>query len=93
MADAGILSVSYDNTTQTGILRVNHDQVTRVKAALLLITHIGRTQTIVRTHGVSGMLEKVKRFMPETARRTTKETTKGLRRRNHATNAAPNDGV
>lgn len=93
MAEAGILSISYDTKTQTGILRVNHDQVPRVKAALLMITHLGRTQVIVRTTGVSGILKKVKRFLPETARRTTKETTKGLRRRNYATNATSNDGI
>ena len=79
MADAGILSVSYDTTTQTGILRVNHDQVFKVKAALLMVTHLGTRQVLIRTHGVSGILKKVKRFLPETAKRTTKETTKGLR--------------
>lgn len=79
MADAGILSVSYDMKTQTGILRCNHDQVHRVKAALLMVTHLGRTQVVIRTHGVSGILKKVKRFMPEESRKTTKETTKGLR--------------
>ena len=78
MAEAGILSVSYDTATQTGILRVNHDQVARIRAAMLMTTHLGRTQVIIRTRGVSGILKKVKRFMPETARRTTKETTKGL---------------
>lgn len=79
MADAGILSVSYDAKTQTGILRVNHDQVPRVKAALLMVTHLGRQQVLIRTLGVSGILKKSKRFLPETARKTTKETTKGLR--------------
>jgi RNase P/RNase MRP subunit POP5 len=94
MAEAGILSVSYDTKTQTGILRTNHDQVVRVKAALLMITHLGKTQVIIRTRGVSGILKKVKRFLPETARRTTKETTKGLRGgKNYATNATPNDGI
>jgi ribonuclease P/MRP protein subunit POP5 len=93
MADAGVLSISYEQQTQTGILRVNHNQVVRVRAALLLATHIGRTQVIIRTLGVSGMLNKVKRFLPSVARRTTKETTKGVRRRNHATNAAPDDGI
>jgi RNase P/RNase MRP subunit POP5 len=80
MADAGVLSVSYDTTSQTGILRVNHDQVVRVRAALLMITHLGRTQVIIRTRGVSGILKKAKRFLPQGAKRTTKETTKGLRK-------------
>ena len=81
MAEAGILSVSYDQATQTGILRCNHDQVIKVKTALLMTTHLGRTQVLIRTRGVSGILDKVKRFLPETARRTSKETTKGLRKR------------
>jgi ribonuclease P/MRP protein subunit POP5 len=79
MADAGILSISYDAKTQTGILRVNHTEVAKVKAALLMITHIGKQQVIIRSLGVSGILKKSKRFLPESARRTTKETTKGLR--------------
>jgi ribonuclease P/MRP protein subunit POP5 len=78
-ADAGILSVSYEQSTQTGILRVNHDQVPKVKAALLMITHIGKQQVIIRTLGVSGILKKVKRFLPEQARKTTKATTHGIR--------------
>jgi RNase P/RNase MRP subunit POP5 len=81
MADAGVLSVAYDTATKTGILRVNHDQVHRVSAALTMVTHLGRTPAIVRTRGVSGILAKSKRFLPESARRTTKETTKGLRKR------------
>jgi len=80
MADAGILSVSYDKETQTGLLRCNHDQVARVRAALLMVTHLGRTQVAIRTRGVSGVLKKAKRFMPEQSRKTSKETTKGLRK-------------
>jgi ribonuclease P/MRP protein subunit POP5 len=79
MADAGILSVSYDTQTQTGLLRCNHDQVVKVRTALLLTTHLGKTPVIIKTRGVSGILKKSKRFLPSTARRTTKETTKGLR--------------
>jgi ribonuclease P/MRP protein subunit POP5 len=79
MADAGVLSVSYDSKTKTGILRCNHDQVVRVKAALTMVTHIGKTPVIIRIRGVSGVLAKAKRFLPSEARRTTKETTKGLR--------------
>ena len=65
MADAGVLSISYDTNTQSGILRCNHDQVPRVKAALLMTTHLGRTQVIITVKGVSGVLGKSKRFMPE----------------------------
>lgn len=79
MADAGILSVSYDTKTQTGILRVNHTEVPKVRAALLMITHLGKQQVLIRTLGVSGILKKSKRFLAESARRTTKATTHGLR--------------
>jgi RNase P/RNase MRP subunit POP5 len=80
-AEAGMLSVSYDPRTQTGILRVNHDEVARVRAAMLMITHLGKASVIIRTRGVSGILNKAKRFMPEASRRTSKETTKGLRKK------------
>jgi RNase P/RNase MRP subunit POP5 len=96
-ADAGMLSVSYDSKTHSGILRVNHNQVARVRAAMLMITHLGKTPVIIRTTGVSGILKKVKRFLPEESRRTSRETTKGLRQKSrrstHATNATPNDGI
>jgi RNase P/RNase MRP subunit POP5 len=79
MARAGILSVHYDAQSQTGILRVNHDQVQNTRAALILTTYLGRTPVLIRTLGVSGILNKATRFIPETARRTLKEHTKGLR--------------
>jgi ribonuclease P/MRP protein subunit POP5 len=80
MAEAGVLSVSYDQATQTGILRCNHDQVGRVRAALVMTTHLGRQQVLIRTLGVSGMIGKAKRFLPDPERKTTKATTKGLRK-------------
>lgn len=79
MAKAGVLSVSYHQESQTGILRTNHDQVLAVRAALLMTTHLGRQPVIIRTLGVSGILDKVKRFLPDGARRTTKQSTKGVR--------------
>jgi len=82
MAKAGILSISYDTSSQTGILRCNHDQLPTVRAALVMVTHLGRTPVIIKTRGASGILDKVKRFLPESARKTTKETTKGLRKSN-----------
>jgi RNase P/RNase MRP subunit POP5 len=78
-ADAGLLSVSYDIRTQTGTLRCNHDQTARVKAALTMITHLGKQPVIIKVRGVSGILAKAKRFLPQEARKTTKEQTKGLR--------------
>jgi ribonuclease P/MRP protein subunit POP5 len=81
MAKAGVLSISYDVKTQTGILRCDHDHVLNVRAALLMATHLGRQQVLVRTLGVSGVLGKCKRFLPDPERKTDKSTTKGLRKR------------
>ena len=77
----GVLSISYDQSTQSGILRCNHDAVLELKAALLMVTHVGKTPCIIRIRGVSGTLEGSKRFLPNvaSAQKTTKETTKGLR--------------
>lgn len=63
MAQAGILSIEYNEKTQYGVLRCNHDQVVRVKTALLMATHIGKTPVIIRVRGVSGMINKTKRFV------------------------------
>ncbi len=63
MAQAGILSVRYDSETQTGVLRVAHAQLAQVKAALLMIGHLGTTKVCVRTLGVSGILRKTQRFL------------------------------
>ena len=78
---AGVLSVSYDSHTQSGILRCNHDAVLELKAAFIMVTHIGKTPCIIRIRGVSGTLQGAKRFLPSasSAQKTTKETTKGLR--------------
>jgi RNase P/RNase MRP subunit POP5 len=68
-AKAGILPVKYDGKSQSGVLRVSHTSVDKVKASLLLLKTIGGTQVIPRVRGVSGILGKTKRFIP--ARRTT----------------------
>ena len=81
MADAGILSIAYDNKQQAGILRCDHKQVPRVKAGLLMITHLGHQQVIIKVRGISGTLKASKRFLPIT---TTKETTKGLRKKQNS---------
>jgi len=65
MAEAGILSVSYDTKSQTGILRVAHTSVAKARAALTMTTHLGRTPVCIRTLGMSGILAKSKRFLPE----------------------------
>jgi RNase P/RNase MRP subunit POP5 len=62
MAEAGILSVRYDETAQTGVLRVAHTHVAKAKAALLMAGYLGKTKVCVRTLGVSGILRKAQRF-------------------------------
>ena len=62
MAEAGILSVTHDQDAQTGILRVSHAHVAKLRAALLMTTHLGRTKVCIRTLGVSGILRKTARF-------------------------------
>jgi len=63
-AKAGLLSVSYNTQLQRGVLRVNHDQVITIKAALLMMTHLGKTKSIVRTLLVAGTLKKAKPLVP-----------------------------
>ena len=64
-AKAGILPVSYDRKTQTGVLRVSHAQVDKVKACLLLLTRAGKQEVVPRVRGVSGILKKTARFLPK----------------------------
>jgi ribonuclease P/MRP protein subunit POP5 len=64
-AKAGVLPVRYDEKTQTGVLRVNHTSVDKVKAALLLLKTVGGAKAIARVRGVSGVLNKTQRFLPE----------------------------
>lgn len=63
-AKAGILPVRYDQERQTGILRVAHGSVDKVKGALLLLT-AADVPVIPRVRGVSGILKKTGRFLPE----------------------------
>lgn len=79
-ADAGVLSVAYDQHRQAGILRVAHTQVARVRGALLMIGQLGHARVLIRTLGVSGMLGKARRFLPEEGK-------------HDATTATPDDGV
>ncbi|MBR9700568.1 hypothetical protein GOV11_01755 [Candidatus Woesearchaeota archaeon] len=64
-AEAGLLQVSYDTTKQQGILRTDNKHVNKVKAALTMVTHIGKTRVLIQTKGVSGILAKTKRFTEE----------------------------
>lgn len=93
-AKAGILSVQYDTRTQTGILRAAHTATPEVRAALLMITHLGRQEVLIRTLGISGALAGARRFLPKGVELTATTTTKGLHGGNHdASDATPNDGI
>ncbi|MBR9693058.1 hypothetical protein GOV07_03965 [Candidatus Woesearchaeota archaeon] len=63
-AKAGLLAVKYDSKLQTGIIRMSHDSVDKVKAALMLLQHAGKQQVVPRVRGVSGILKKTERFLP-----------------------------
>lgn len=60
MADAGILSISYNAERQRGVLRVANRMVPRVKAGLLLTKRLDGQRVSIRTLTVSGMLRKAK---------------------------------
>jgi RNase P/RNase MRP subunit POP5 len=64
-AKAGILPVKYDEQLQTGVLRVAHTSADKVKAALMLLTNVNGVKVIPRVRGVSGILNKTSRFIPE----------------------------
>ncbi|MBS3175933.1 ribonuclease P protein component 2 [Candidatus Woesearchaeota archaeon] len=57
MAKAGIMIIPTQKNNQ-GILRIDHKHVNEVKAALTLIKEIDNQQVIVRSLGVSGILNK-----------------------------------
>ena len=59
-----VLPDKYDAQRQVGILKANHHAVPQVKAALTLIQSIDQEPVIVRTCGVSGILNKAIKYMP-----------------------------
>ncbi|MDD9953152.1 MAG: hypothetical protein OXR66_02345 [Candidatus Woesearchaeota archaeon] len=61
-AEVGLLSIQYNPTTQTGVMRVSNTTTNKVKAALTMITHLKKTKVAIRTLGVSGILKKTARF-------------------------------
>jgi len=65
LAKAGIwlLPDKWNSAKQIGIIRVSHKHVNELKASLALIKNIDNSPVIVRSLGVSGMLNKVERFM------------------------------
>lgn len=59
-AEAGLLSVSYDVRSQTGIIRCSLAALEKVKASLLMAGYLGRTRVVIRTLRVSGILAKAR---------------------------------
>ena len=93
-AEAGLLSVQYDPGTQTGILRAAHTAVGKVRVCLLMVTHLGRQEVLIRPLGISGALAGARRFLPPGAELTAVKTIKGIHGGDtDAGDAAPDDGV
>ncbi len=58
--------ISFDEKTQTGIVRVDRKHVEDLRLALTLLTEINGSRVIFRTLGVSGTMRRVKRkFLTE----------------------------
>ena len=60
-AKAGILVLQdkWNSKSQKGVIRVGHKHVDQLKGSLTLIDKINNTKTIVRSIGLSGVLNKV----------------------------------
>ena len=58
--EAGIMPIDYNSKANKGILRVNHKFVDKVKASLLFLSKIGNESVIVKSIGVSGLINKAK---------------------------------
>ena len=54
-----MLTDKYNTTKQTGIIRVSHKHVDKLKTALMMIRQIDGTDALVHSVGVSGILKKV----------------------------------
>jgi ribonuclease P/MRP protein subunit POP5 len=62
-AQAGIqiLKERWDQEKQAGIIKVEHDHVNDLKAALALIKNVGNTQVVMRSTTTSGILNKAEK--------------------------------
>ena len=63
LARAGIILIknTYNSQTQRGLVRVNNKYVDHVKAAFTMINNIEQQPVIVRSLGVSGVLNKAQK--------------------------------
>ena len=64
-AKAGMifLNEKYNTKAQRGIIKVSHTSVDDLKAALALIDKIDNDDVVFQTLGVSGILQKTKKFV------------------------------
>lgn len=61
-AMTGVLSVSYNQKLQEGVIRVSVAGLEKAKASLLLLKEINGKKVIPHVLGVSGILKKSSRF-------------------------------
>ena len=64
-AKAGIMVLNnkWNSTMQRGIIKVTHKYVDALKAALMLTNKIDEKEVILRSLGVSGILNKSEKFL------------------------------
>lgn len=65
-AKAGLMLLSdkWDEKKQKGILKINNRYIDKIKAVFTMITNIEREKIIIRSIGLSGILNKAeKKFM------------------------------
>jgi len=62
-AKAGIIILpnKYDKEKQIGLIKVNHNYVNELKASLAMIREIDGKKVVVRSIGVSGILNKAEK--------------------------------
>lgn len=60
-AGAWVLQEKYNAQTQKGLIRINHKYVNELKASLCFINKIGEQDVIVRSLGISGILNKAEK--------------------------------
>tara|TARA_Y100000310_G_C20673841_1_gene811738 strand:- start:118 stop:468 length:351 start_codon:yes stop_codon:yes gene_type:complete len=58
-----ILADKYDSNKQTGIMKVNHKNVDEARAVLSLVQTINNQPVIMRSLGVTGILNKTKKYL------------------------------
>src|SRR3989338_8152512 len=63
VSKAGLLVLKdmWDNDSQRGVIRVNHKHTDKLKAALTMIGKINNDDVIVKSVGISGILNKAKK--------------------------------